>query len=335
MTMRNFLIITFLFFSWFSVAQVTPSVTIFTNYNYNNSPDSSVFADNYRGFQLERAYFGAKTNLSDNMSAGILFDVGANSGGSSYTVFLKKAYAKWQYNEDLSISMGLQSTKQFSLLEKHWGFRYVEKSAQDYYGLGSSADLGVTAVYSFKDNITFDASIMNGEGYKNIQDADGHFKTSMGVTFEPRGNFIIRGYCGREGFDRALWDTASSVLGANAVTKSIAIFYDNDKFSFGYERTTKKNHFNIKKNDLTVSSYYGSYSCDNNLTFFVRADDYDEGIEDVSQSLIDIFDYAVVGVEKTLAEGVKVAVNYKNMNFSQYDPVEEENFVCLNLEIKF
>ena len=61
--MRNFLIIIFLFFSWFSFAQVTPSVTIFTNYNYNNSPDSSMFADNYRGFQLERAYFADNNNL--------------------------------------------------------------------------------------------------------------------------------------------------------------------------------------------------------------------------------------------------------------------------------
>ena len=166
----------------------------------------------------------------------------------------------------------------------------------------------------------------------------------MGVTFEPMDNFVIRGYCDREGFDRSdvhsitgdpIVSGSDNVLGANEATKSIAIFYDNDKFSFGYERMTKKNNLNVKRDNYTLSSYYGSYSCANNLTFFVRADDSNLGIEDVNQYYWDGIDYAVIGVEKTLAEGVKVAVNYKNKHHSRdsdlllYDPVEEENFVLL------
>ena len=55
---------------------------------------------------------------------------------------------KWQVNDDFKLSMGMQSTTQFNLLEKNWGFRYIMKSAQDQYKFGSSADLGLVAVYS-------------------------------------------------------------------------------------------------------------------------------------------------------------------------------------------
>ena len=46
-------------------------------------------------------------------------------------------------------------------MEKSWGRRYIEKSAQDKYKWANSADLGVTADYKISDNLAIDAQILN------------------------------------------------------------------------------------------------------------------------------------------------------------------------------
>ena len=229
--------------------------------------------------------------------------------------FLKKAYMKWQVNDDFKLSMGMQSTTQFNLLEKNWGFRYIMKSAQDQYKFGSSADLGLVAVYSLGSNISIDASFMNGEGYKNVQDADGYMKSSVGVTFSPVDNLTLRGYSDREG-----------AIGPNSSTMSIGMHYKTGCLGFGYEKSDKDNYNNVAGDNRSVSSFYGSCSMENDFTLLARRDNLEGDINTNSQMTL-------IGVQKTLTKGLKAALNYQHVDSD--DDSDDSEFVYLNLEIKF
>ena len=58
----------------FSQGEGTPFVKIFTNFNYDLAPASDAAdvmgtRDNFKAFELKRAYLGYKYNFDDNLSA--------------------------------------------------------------------------------------------------------------------------------------------------------------------------------------------------------------------------------------------------------------------------
>lgn len=96
------------------------------------------------------------------------------------------------------------------------------KSFQDAYKFGPPSDLGAAFEYAPVKFISFDFSILNGEGFKKVQ-LDSLFKTTYGITLKPFKGFIIRGY-----YDLMKSDTAPS---------SIAILagYSLEKLKAGLE----------------------------------------------------------------------------------------------------
>ena len=52
------------------------------------------------------------------------------------------------------------------------------------------------------------------------------------------------------------------------------MYYNNGKCGFGYEKSTKNNWGNEEGSNWSISSYYGSYSCDNNLIFHTKTLEY-------------------------------------------------------------
>ena len=159
-----------------------PSVKVFSNFNYNLSTEEGETA--FKEFEIKRAYLGYSYKIDEQFSTKITFDVGNNESGSAYTAFLKIASLKWKNSDKLTINVGMVGTKNFKFMEKSWGRRYIEKSAQDKYKWANSADLGVTADYKISDNLAIDAQILNGEGYKKAQDDLGLFRGGLGVNTE-------------------------------------------------------------------------------------------------------------------------------------------------------
>ena len=70
-------------------------------------------------------------------------------------------------------------TKNFKFMEKAWGKRYIYKSLQDENKWSNSADLGLTLDYKLSDNLSLDFQVLNGEGYKNLQSADGLMRSCL------------------------------------------------------------------------------------------------------------------------------------------------------------
>lgn len=141
--------------------QGTFSGVTYFDYTYDLTEDAA----NDAGFGLKRVYFTYEQVLSDDVSYKFQTDIDYNS--SPLIIYLKNAKIDW--NSSIGkITLGLQGMNIFNVVEKTWGFRFLEKSAMDKYGFSSSADMGIG--YSGKfNNLHYNFMYTNGAGYKNSE----------------------------------------------------------------------------------------------------------------------------------------------------------------------
>ena len=296
-----------------------PSVKVFSNFNYNLSSEEGETA--FKEFEIKRAYLGYSYKIDEQFSTKITFDVGNNESGSAYTAFLKIASLKWKNSDKLTLNVGMVGTKNFKFMEKSWGRRYIEKSAQDKYKWANSADLGVTADYKISDNLAIDAQILNGEGYKKAQDNLGLFRGGLGVTYKISTNLALRLY--QDITPRSTYTDSTD----SQYISTASLAYSGTNFSLGYESSLKQNADNIiADEEKSLMSIYGSYKLNDDYTLFARYDDATETAKEGS--------YTIYGIERQMTKGVTVALNMQSWTDAA-DGSEAENTLYLNLEYKF
>ena len=301
-------------------AQVgNPSVKVFSNFNYNLSTEEGETA--FKEFEIKRAYLGYSYKIDEQFSTKITFDVGNNESESAYTAFLKIASLKWKNSDKLTLNVGMVGTKNFKFMEKYWGRRYIEKSAQDKYKWANSADLGVTADYKISDNLAIDAQILNGEGYKKVQDDSGLFRGGIAITYKINTNLALR-LC-QDMTPRITYTDSTD----SQYISTACLAYSGANFSLGYEASLKQNADNIiSDEEKSLMSIYGSYKLNEDYTLFARYDDATETTKEGS--------YTIYGIERQMTKGVTVALNMQSWT-DVTDGSEAENTLYLNLEYKF
>ena len=169
-----------------------PMAEIFTDFHYNINDTSKT-----TGFGLERAYLGYNFLAENNFSALVIINIGTPDELSSGSVHRRYAYFReasvcWT-KDNLKIFFGITGTRLFDFQQKFWGKRYISNTYQSINGYGFVADLGVAIDYKFNDIVTADFTLMNGEGYSEIQ-LDNNVKTSVGLTITPVKQLAIRLY---------------------------------------------------------------------------------------------------------------------------------------------
>ena len=302
-----------------SAQEGVPSIKIFSNFNYDMSAEEGEQA--FKEFKLKRAYLGYSHNIDEKFSTKITFDVGINSGGSAYTAFLKIASLKWKASDKLTLNWGMVGTKNFKFMEQSWGRRYIEKSAQDKYKWTNAADLGLTLDCKISDNISFDAQVLNGEGYKKTQASSGLFRGGLGITYKISTKLALRLHQDISPRNTYTDSTDSQYIS----TASLA--YSGTSFSLGYEASLMQNADNIiADEEKSLFSIYGSYKLNEDYTLFARYDDATETAKEGS--------YTIYGIERQMTKGVKVALNMQSWTDTA-EGSEAKNTLYLNLEYKF
>jgi len=205
-------------------------------------------------------------------------------------------------------------------MEKSWGRRYIDKSAQDKYKWASAADAGVSLDYKISNNINIDVQILNGEGYKKIQSSNGLFRGGGGITYTIMQNLSLRVH--HDMIPRSSYDDMS----ASQTITTAAIAYSTENMKIGAEKDMMKNSDNVKDTEQNLMSIYGAYKISDNYTVFARYDDASETNEEGS--------YTIYGIERKMAKGVTVALNMQSWTNSS-EGSEAENTLFLNLEYKF
>ncbi len=161
---------------------------VFFNYKYDLTQDVTRTSS----FNLERAYLGYKYDFAKNLSGRVIFDVSYDNDAKAFTAWAKNAYMEWAVLPELKLSFGMIPLKHFDLQDKFWGYRYIMKTFNDEYGMGTTADLGLSAELPLNDFISFNLYAVNGEGYKGIQDNFGVHKYGANATIKPATGLIAR-----------------------------------------------------------------------------------------------------------------------------------------------
>ena len=297
-----------------------PAVKVFSNFNYNLTTTEGETA--FKEFEIKRAYLGYTYKIDERFSTKITFDVGNNQSGSAYTTLLKIASLKWSTSNKLTLNIGMVGTKNFKFMEKSWGRRYIEKSAQDKYKWANSADLGVTADYELlSDFLNIDAQILNGEGYKKAQDEIGLFRGGLGITCKVSNKLALRLH--QDISPRSTYTDSTD----SQYISTASLAYSGTNFSLGYEASLMQNSGNIiADEEKSLMSIYGSYKLNEDYTLFARYDDATETAKEGS--------YTIYGIERQMTKGVTIALNMQSCTDAA-DGSEAENTLYLNLEYKF
>lgn len=298
---------------------------IFANYHHGITGITS----NESAFELVRGYIGYEYNFSPGFYAKINLDIGSPEDLSDYAkerryAYFKNAYLRYTQNK-IKIEFGLIGLKQFKLMEQVWERRYLMKTLADEYKLGSSADLGVNLNYTFSDVWDADFTIMNGEGYNNIQ-TDGIFKYALGTTIKLPENFTSRLH-----YDFTYDELLQS-------TYHIFISYDfNGKANVGGEGIYRTNDGWDESKERFGYSLYGKYNLrDPRFQLFARYDWISSNkLDGESQpwNLADDGSAIKAGIQFKPIKNIKMALNYHDW-VPYAANGETERFIYLDLEVK-
>lgn len=295
-----------------------PILKVFADWHQGFGNDNFVAES---GFEATRALIGYKYQFSPFISTKFEIDTdNPSSGKLTEVAYLKTASLNYKRN-GLSVSVGVIGMKQFKAQESNWGYRYIFKSAMDYYKFNSSSDLGVHASYKFSDWLSADVTVTNGEGAKKQQDAEGKYRTGAGLSLSPVDGLLFRAY-----YD--LW-FAQDETPYNQSTYAFFLGYVKEKFRLGVEYNILYNYDFEKVDDRHLFSAYGTYCINDKFQVFGRYDYlYADYASKTEYMILAGFDYNVV-------KGVKISPNYRYGDFAFSGVAGEGSYLYVNLEYKF
>ena len=300
--------------------------TIFWNYNTDLSSESS----KKNSFEVKRVYLGYKFKIDDKISAKVTFDIGKNSAGSDYTAFLKTAQIDWSLKDNFKLSFGMIGNKQFKYQESIWGYRYLYKTFQDENKFGSSADLGVNGEIKVSKNLKMNLFMLNGEGYKNIQDDDGYMKIGGNLIYEISNGLSLKLY----------YDSEPGNDEFNVTNVGYFIGYDKNKTRVGleYNKINNAKSYNSPSLDNNLSGFSGyiSQKFSENSSVFFRYDSLESNIVSGSSEPWNSGKdgkLMILGYEHVVTKGFKLNLNYRNYNYTD-NSINNKSMVFINAEIK-
>jgi hypothetical protein len=278
-----------------------PIAEIFTDFHVNFNDTTK-----HTGFALNRAYFGYQFLPEGNFSAKIIVNIGspdelAEGSKPRRYAYFREASLAWA-NDKLTIAMGITGTRMFSFQQTFWGKRYIANTYQSINGYGFVADLGIAVDYIINDILRADLTVMNGEGYSDLQ-IDDNVRTSLGFTIAPVRQIAIRVY-GDIQRQQGLWQpVAIGFLG-----------YKNDYFYIGGEISYKSNIDLVKGHHAWGVSATGGFSPSEKIEVFGRYD-YSSSVvlnnEFYKWNYLNDGSFAVIGIQYTFSPNVKLAIDYQ------------------------
>jgi hypothetical protein len=278
-----------------------PIIEIFTDYHINLNDTASK-----SGFGLNRAFFGYKFTPINYFSSTVILNIGTPEDLPSAAVHRRYAFfreASVTYaKENLEISFGITTTRYFYYQQKFWGKRYIANTFQALNGYGFIADLGVVADYKFSDLLSIDFTVMNGEGYSELQ-LDNGVKTSTGFTITPSEQLSVRFYT-----------DVTKQFGSWQNTFMTFAGFRNGLITIGAEGNYKTN-LDLKKghNGWGISAT-GAISLSKKYEIFARYD-YSASVklsEDIYHwNYLNDWNLIIAGLQYTFNPNFKIALDYQ------------------------
>jgi hypothetical protein len=300
-----------------------PIAEIFTDFHY------SLTSSKTSGFNLNRAYFGYNYIADKNLSAILKVEVGnpedlpVDAVPKRYAHY-KEASITYTQNK-FDITLGITSTQLNSFQQNYWGKRFVANTFQAFNGYGFISDLGVAMNFKFSDIIKADMTIMNGEGYTNIQ-LDNSVKASIGFIITPTKQFAIRLF--------------GDFIRISGITQSTLICFTG----FKNELLTLGAEFNYKTNlDLFEGHNAWGLSCTGGITIFKKTEffmRFDYSTSSILAGEANEWNiekdgmFFVNGFQYSFSDNIKIALDYQG-TYPALTSSAHNNLIFLNALYKF
>jgi hypothetical protein len=323
---------------------VSASLVILTNVIYSqNVPNESkavaeIFTDFHvnlndtmktTGFGINRAYLGYNYIADEHFSASIMINLGTPDDVTAGSIRRRYAYFReasiiWT-DEKLRIAFGLTDTRLFRYQQKFWGKRYLANTYQSLNGYGFVADLGFALDYKFNDIISGDITVMNGEGYLELQ-LDNGVRSSLGLNITPNSNFAFRIYGDYERKPNAA-----------RITGIVFAGFKNELLNFGAEASVKSNMDEISGHHGWGLSATGGINFTDKDELFAR---YDFSTSVIPEKDVKHWNYLkdgtflIFGVQHTFTPNIKLALDFQGRT-PYFEGTQNSNLIYLNALFKF
>ena len=301
----------------------------------NGDPIVRIFANVHTGltetdpskaFEVRRAYMGYKYRLSKHFTTEIKVDIGSPEEISEFARLRRYAYFKtaalyWE-KEKWTIRGGIIDTEHYRRQENYWKHRYLYRSFQDEHRFGPKADLGTTVIFAPFRNLAFDASVMNGEGYQNLQN-DNAFKYSGAISYFPVSPLQLRVYY--DFVDQEVWQSTLSTFAG----------YRHKKITAGAEFNWKSNRDFEQDHKQSGLSFYFSYDINERFEIFGRYDRLSSNTPPgfaQPWNLVDDGSAIIAGIQFQPIDQVKLALNYQDW-VPYAANIGNLSYIFINLEV--
>jgi len=254
---------------------------------YYNADQINPEKKDQNGWQFRRIYFTADYTINADFSSRFRLeaDQSANTSNGKIGVFVKDAWLKWKnIYSGADLIAGISPTPAFEVSESAWGYRSLEKTILDYFGIVSSRDLGLALKGKFDEKGMASYWVKVGNNSGNAPESNKYKRYYAQVQFKPAA-----------GFQATLYgDFASNKQKADSVTGEMK---DNNAFVFaGFANYEHENTFSAGV-EAFMKSQQNNYA--------------NAGGELASQSGIGLSFWAWAG----LTENIKLVARY-----DMYDP---------------
>jgi hypothetical protein len=297
---------------------------IFTDLHVNLNDTS-----NTTGFGVNRAYLGYNFVAENNFSARLIVNLGSPDDVITGNVRRRYAYFReasiiWS-NQKLRMAFGLTDTRIFKYQQNFWGKRYLANTYQALNGYGYVADLGLSLDYKFNEIFSGDITVMNGEGYLELQ-MDNGIKSSAGLTITPTEILAFRIYGDYE--QRPGPEQFTGIFFAGLKAQNINV---------GIEASMKTNLDGTSGHHAWGISGTGGINFTKKDEVFLRFD-YSTSVipegENLHWNEVRDGTFSIFGLQHTFTPNIKLALNFQGRN-PHDSTLQNSKLIYLNALFKF
>lgn len=268
--------------------------------------------DNSHGLWFRRLDVTVDGDLNESFSTRVRLE--ADSPGdflekAKLEPFVKDLWLRWESGAH-GVVFGLSPTPTWSVIEKTWGYRMVEKTPADLFNLGSSRDIGLAAQGSFGEGELVRYHAMVGNGNSTSSETDLGKRAMLSIGLYPTENLILEAYG-----DLTEWDD-----GPTRVTMQAFAAYVTDAMRFGLQFIRQSRY--VAELDLEVASAFGVVRVTDSISILARYDRTLDPIPGASKiSYVPFADdaqlnFVLLGLDLSPHESVKIVPNVEAVFYS-------------------
>lgn len=230
-------------------------------YNVDAMKESS---KDVNGWQFRRIYFTTDYTINSTFSSRFRLeaDQSALASNGKISVFVKDAWLKWKdvfAGSDLYV--GMSPTPAFEVSESAWGYRSLEKTTMDYFGVVSSRDLGIDLKGKIDKGGMVKYWLKLGNNSGNSAESNKYKRYYASIQVKPTDEFQFTVYADYASMPQVSDAVSGTMKDNNALVAAGFLNYRSGKtFSIGLESFYKSqaNNYSMTASDpLTAQSGLG------------------------------------------------------------------------------